>query len=438
MFRITPSGTLTTLYTFCSQPNCTDGSSPEAGLIQATNGDMYGTTTFGGSNPYLACGGSSPRGCGTVFKISPSGTLTTLYNFCSQSDCADGTTPSGLIRAINGDLYGTTANGGSHASPIWADGSGTVFKITPSGTLTTLYTFCSQAPSCPDGAVPLAGLVQATDGDLYGTTGSGGASGWGTIFRITPEGTLTTVYSFCSQTNCTDGLNPGAVLVQATDGDFYGTTASSGEQTGGTVFKFTSSGTLTTLYTFCSQPPSCGNGYDPFAGLAQATNGNFYGTTSAGGTSNNSCFNGGGIPPSCGTLFTITPGGTLTSLYDFCCSDGIYPSGVMMQATNGNLYGTTFADGAHGGGTIFSLSVGLGPFVETQTTAGRVGAVVRILGTDLRGATSVTFNGTTATFTVVSKSDIKATVPSSATTGPVKVVTPRGTLESNFAFTVKR
>src|ERR1022692_4760455 len=196
-----PAQTLTTLYSFCSQSGCPDGANPTAGLVQATNGDLYGTTT---------AGGSGINNGGTVFRITPGGTLTTLYRFCAQSGCPDGDGPvAGLVQAANGGLYGTTYFGGTN-------GQGTGFKITQGGTLTTLYSFCSQT-HCTDGTEPQAGLVQAANGDLYGTTDGGGANGgYGTVFKITPGGTLTTLYSF----NGTDGDQPYAGLVQAADGDF--------------------------------------------------------------------------------------------------------------------------------------------------------------------------------------------------------------------------
>jgi|HubBroStandDraft_1064217.scaffolds.fasta_scaffold07161_3 uncharacterized repeat protein (TIGR03803 family) len=422
VFKITPRGTLSTLYSFCAQSNCADGTVPYAGLVQATNGDFYGTTASGGD---VCCGG------GTVFKITPSGNLTTLHSFCSQSECRDGETPNaGLVQASNGDLYGTTYGGG-------AAGRGTVFKITPSGTLTRLHSFCSQS-RCMDGEYPLGGLVQGTDGDLYGTTWYGGTNlDGGTVFKITPGGALTTLHNFCSQdAPCTDGNGPVASLVQATDGDLYGTTEFSGVNGGGTIFKITPSGTLTTLYSFCAQS-ECADGEDPsYAGLIQATDGDLYGTTAEGGTSN------------VGTIFKITTSGTLTTLYSFCaeseCADGSYPYAGLVQATNGIFYGTTYSGGANdtcpgqlpGCGTVFSLSVGLGPFVETQTTSGAVGAAVKILGTNLTGATSVTFNGAAAVFTVVQPSEITTTVPAGATTGTVRVVTPTGALSSNVPFRV--
>jgi uncharacterized repeat protein (TIGR03803 family) len=254
-----------------------------AGLVQATNGDFYGTTAYGGVN-------CAPGGCGTVFRITPTGTLTTLYSF----DGTDGEGPNGLVQATNGDFYGTTAYGGVNCAPA---GCGTVFRITPTGTLTTLYTFCSQN-ACTDGENPFAGLVQATNGDFYGTTADGGATGYGTVFKITPGGKLTSLYSFCSQSGCLDGYYPETALVQATNGDFYGTTYYGGANNGilgttaGTVFKITPSGTLTTLYNFCSQS-GCTDGEEPLAALVQATNGALYGSTQSAGA-NGICGGGAG------------------------------------------------------------------------------------------------------------------------------------------------
>ena len=418
VFRITPSGTLMTLYSFCTPSGtCADGQNPSAGLVQATNGDFYGTAEDGGAN-----------GTGTVFKITPSGTLTTLHSFCPQrgAHCTDGVFPAtGLVQATNGDFYGTTSEGGAKPG-----GFGTVFKITPSGALTTLHRFCAQS-ACPDGSVPNA-LIQATNGDFYGTTAGGGANAEGTVFKITPSGTLTTLYSFCSQTNCTDGADPSAGPVQATDGDFYGTTIGGGANgAGGTIFKITPLGTLTTLYSFCSQS-GCADGAVPI-GLIQATDGDFYGTTEEGGANS-------GPSGTDGTIFKITPSGTLTTLYSFCsqsgCTDGEYPYAGLVQGTDGDFWGTTGGGGANNLGTVFRLSVGLGFFVKTLPTSGKVGAAVNILGSDLTGATSVSFNGTAATFTVVSRFLITTTVPAGASSGEVQVVTPSGTLSSNVPFRV--
>ena len=430
VFKVTPSGTLTTLYTFCQQtvyPYCPDGEGPVWQLVQATDGNFYGTTQIGG-----AYAGSYGYGAGSVFKMTPNGTLTTLYSFCALLGCADGEFPyAGLAHGVDGSFYGTTWGGG-------ATYSGTVFKVTATGTLTTLHSFCAQGV-CGDGSQPEAGLVQGTDGDFYGTTSGGGAfghgGGGGTVFKITPNGTLTTLYSFCAQSGCPDGEYPIAGLVQGASGNFYGTTKYGGAYAQGTIFEITPSGVLTTLHSFCSQS-GCPDGADPEAGLVQATDGNLYGTTAMGGAH---------CDYACGTIFRISPGGMLTTLYSFCpeghfpaCSDGEAPDTGLVQATNGDIYGTTYDGGAcsNCGGTVFGLSVGLAPFVKTQPHYGTVGAAVTILGADLTGTTSVTFNGTPAAFSVVSATEITTTVPTGATTGSVQVTTPGGTLDSGGPFLV--
>jgi uncharacterized repeat protein (TIGR03803 family) len=396
VFAITTSGTLTTLHSF----DGTDGSLLISGLLQATDGNFYGATFEGGIGDY--CRG----GCGTLFKITPSGTLTTFHTF----DYTDGSNPQGnLIQAANGIFYGTTSGGG-------ANGFGTVFEITIPGTLTTLHSFDFYT----DGSSPIGGLIQAADGNFYGTTYDGAANGDGTVFEITPNGTLTTLHTF----DGTDGTFPYAGLVQATNGEFYGTTEEGGANGLGTVFKITSSGALTTLHSFDTT-----DGATPVAALVQATNGQFFGTTYYGGIDGD------------GTAFVITPSGALTTLHNFDTTDGSAPYAAVVQSTNGKLYGTTFLGGsgsacAGGCGTVFSLSVGLGPFVEPQTTSGKVGTTVKILGTNLTGATSVSFDGTAAAFTVVSSSLISANIPVGATTGAIQVKTPGGTLKSNVVFRV--
>jgi uncharacterized repeat protein (TIGR03803 family) len=420
VFKISPLGTLTTLHVFGGP----DGSSPDTGLVPAY-GQLYGTTFEGG-----ASSGTSIcyfGGCGTIFKIGSDGTLTTLHNFNGQ----DGYHPSTLIQSRNGDFYGTTSAGG-------ANGSGTVFRISPWGVLTTLYNFCSQA-GCLDGEGPVAGLVQADNGDFYGTTGNAGAGqfclpasggGCGTVFKITPDGVLTTLHNFCSRENCADGAYPGGALVQAISGEFYGTTGGGGVTNPfpcfdgcGTVFKIKRDGELATLYSFTGGT----DGERPNAGLIQASDGSFYGTTSVSDAIDNNGVFGGG------TIFRITPAGKLTTLHDFAIStDGGPVEAPLVEARDGNFYGTAFDGGTNNAGTVFTLEV----FVKTLPSFGEVGCAVRILGTNLTGATSVTFNGVAAMFEVVSPFEIVTTVPPGASTGEVNVVTPGGKLSSNVVFRV--
>jgi uncharacterized repeat protein (TIGR03803 family) len=408
IFKITPPGRLTTLYSFCPESGCLDGEIPQ-GLIQAIDGDFYGTTLEGGAG-----------NVGTIFKITPSGALTTLYSFCSQSNCTDGGNPTGtLVQAADGEFYGTTGRyGDNHA--------GTVFKFNSiNGTLTTLHSF-----NVTDGQYP-NGLVRASDGTFYGTTQQGGIAcnevidGCGTVFRVTLSGAVTTLYSFCAGTGCTDGYTPAAGLIQGFNGDLYGTTLfGGGADSAGTVFKITRNGVLTTIATFDGT-----DGATPDGTLIQSSQGNFYGTTEQGGAS------------AAGTIFEITPAGMLTTLYSFCpeggaCTDGESPETGLLQSTNGDFYGDAAGGGSNGSGTIFRLSLGLQPFIETQTAAGKVGAEIGILGNDLNAVTSVTFNGTPASFEVTSSSFLVAEVPEGATSGKVQAVFPTGTVSSNAPFRV--
>jgi uncharacterized repeat protein (TIGR03803 family) len=213
--------------------------------------------------------------------------------------------------------------------------------------------------------------------------------------------------------------------VQDSKGNFYGTTYDGGTAGDGTAFEISAAGTLTTIYSFCSQS-GCSDGSTPEAGLMQGTDGNFYGTTAFGG------------PNGYGTVFSLTAGGALTTLHQFDRTDGSNPVGGLFQATNGTFYGTTYEGGTNQDGTVFSVGAGLKPFVATVPTSGKVGTVVVILGTNLKGSTKVTFNGKSAKFKVVSKSEITTTVPKGAKTGTVEVKTPKGTLKSNVVFRVTK
>jgi len=387
VFKITPTGALTTLHSFCSNTNCTDGSTPLAGLTQAPNGNFYGTTNAGGAS-----------GHGTVFQITPSGTLTTLYSFCSKTNCTDGASPYAGLTLFGAYLYGTTVSGG-------ANGAGTVFRTQPKtgAKPETLYSFCSQT-NCADGKAPYAALTATPNGvGLLGTTSEGGANQAGTIFKLGNRFSAETLYSFCSQSNCTDGQGPYATLVFDANGNLWGTTPAGGANRAGTVFELVDTNDLLTIYSFCGAG-TCADGNEPYQGLVLGSDGNLYGTSAA-----------GGAPGLNGNIFEVTPAGALSNVYTFCtvlpCTAGSAPAAPLIQGTDGNFYGTTKAGGKNFG-TVFSLSVGLGRFVKTQPTFGVVGATVDILGTDLTGASSVTFNGTAAVFKVVSSSEITTTVPS--------------------------
>jgi uncharacterized repeat protein (TIGR03803 family) len=298
--------------------NGADGDGPYAALVQATDGDFYGTTSEGGTG-YVA---------GTVFRMTSSGTLKTIYNFQGS----DGYNPtSALIQATNGEFYGTTEGGGT--STACQFGCGTVFKITRGGTLKTLHSF-----NLTDGANPYGGLLQAKDGNFYGTTSYGGANNiHGTVFKITPAGALTTLHDF----NGADGSESTAGLIQASDGNLYGTTEV-GAQGKGTIFKISPKGKFAPFHIFDGSP-----GGFPTAGLIQATNGDLYGTTEYGDYPGGQYY---------GTVFKITLGGKLTNLHTFHGTDGANPFAGLIQAPNGNLYGTTLNGGANGDGAVYMIT----------------------------------------------------------------------------------
>jgi len=418
IFKVTPDGTLSEVYAFCTTlGNCTDGRFP-SGLAVGADGNFYGITGSGGARDF-----------GSLFKLTPDGTLTTVYSFCPNPGCFQGQVPTGaLALGTDGNFYGTTQIGGF-------PGHGIVFKITPTGTLTTLHVFC-KLQNCPDGANPAAGLVLARDGTFYGTTTHGGANGQGTIFRIGPTGNFTTLHSFCTQTNCTDGQFPNGPLVVTFDGNIFG--AAGGGGTGslngspaGLIYELTAGGTYSTIYNFCVQT-NCQDGIDT-QDITLGADGRLYGVTQSGGFTNN------------GTIFRLTMTGVLTRLHSFRNTDGRIPQSAVVESTDGSFYGTTNIGGVYdkkncqqqGCGTVYRMApVGSKPFVKTVTPGGHVADSVIILGNNLTGTTSVSFHGTAASFTVVSATEITATVPSGATTGTIQVATPSGTLNSNVVYRV--
>jgi len=420
VFKMTPTGTLTTLINF----NSSNGANPFGGLIRGTDGNFYGTTASGGT-----------FGAGTIFRITPGGVLTTLVNF----NGTNGSAPyASLIQGSDGSFYGTTTLGGT-------PGFGTVFKMTIGGTLTTLVNF-----NRTNGSTPYGGLVQGTDGNFYGTTYDGGSStgafpfactsGCGTVFKMTGSGTLSTLYNFTFDNNTAKSITgsyPNAGLVQGSDGNFYGTTSAGGTLDVGTIFKITSSGTLTTMVNFNGT-----NGSTPQASLIQGSDGSFYGTT---------FYGSGGIPQcgiGCGTVFKMTLAGNLTTLFNFTYDtntakfpNGRNPQASLLQASNGNFYSTTLYGNtsacAPGCGTVFQLTSGLTTSLSSVSPGrGNFGATVILTGANLTGTTSVTFNGLAASFTVNSSTQITATVPPKATTGLIQVIAPAGIAISPSTFTV--
>ncbi len=337
VFMITADGTLTTLYSFS---NGSDGGQPYATLVRGNNGDFYGTT-HGASNLF-----PGTNSIGTIFEITPGGYLTTLYSFTNGLDGANPT--AGLVLGADGSFYGAAEMGGiigwggpfQHYGRILGgtQGWGSIFTITQGGQFTALFAFGGGT----EGQNPGAGLIQTTNGMFYGVTERGGTNDDGTVFQMSADGTVTPLYSF---TAGNDGAVPIAPLMQGNDGDFYGTTYEGGISNAGAIFKITPAGILTTLHTFTNGL----DGGNPYAPLIQGTDGNFYGTTSSGGGKNGY-----------GTVFQITPAGALTPLHAFTNSGsgkgGTYPTAGLVQGADGQFYGTTHGGGTNGYGTIFKIS----------------------------------------------------------------------------------
>jgi uncharacterized repeat protein (TIGR03803 family) len=294
-------------------PGGSGGLNPYAGLVQGKDGLLYGTTLNGGASGY-----------GSTFRLASSGSSFAILH--SFTNGVDGATPyAGLVQATDGNFYGAAFGGG-------ADLAGSVFKMNPGGVLTPLYPFLG----FEDGAEPDASLLQGADGKLYGVALEGGTNNAGSVFSLTTNGVFAPLYSFDGD----NGAYPEAALVQATNGLLYGSTYSGGTNGYGTLFSLTTNGVLTTLVSF-----NYNNGAYPLGPLMQASDGAFYGTTADGGT------NGG-----YGTAFRMTADGALTTIYSFGYDDGAYPAAGLVQATDGNLYGTTFEGGWGGLGTVFRLT----------------------------------------------------------------------------------
>lgn len=358
VFSLTMPGTLEVqvqLHSFCATPGknfaCPDGALPMAGLAQGRLGYFFGTTYDGGKGGPASAAGT---GGGTVFEVLPGEGFKTVHNFCVNGGlCADGTSPAYnlLANAFGTAFFGTTTSGGGRAN------AGTAFKVTSAGGFKTLYHFCS-ATACRDGETPSGPLISDSGGNLYGTTSSGGAHGQGTVFKLSPSGVERVLYSFCSLSSCTDGQQPSGKLLRDNSGNIYGTAPAGGAHGGGVVFKIDANDNETVLYSFCPGGAPCVDGSSPSAGVVLSLSGtNLYGTTVAGGNTDH------------GTVFAVPiAGGSESVIYSFCptgepvCADGATPSGPLVMDNRGDLFGTTDWGGSAdttnqtaGGGTVFEL-----------------------------------------------------------------------------------
>jgi uncharacterized repeat protein (TIGR03803 family) len=337
VFQMTLNGQLKVVRDFCYNSTCPDGSQPYGGVIQATDGNLYGTTAFGG--------GVSNH-VGTVFRMTLAGKFTVLHQFCQRTTkgiCNDGSIPlAAPVEGADGKFYLVT-NGSLNLNS-----EGTAVRISKNKSFEVLCSHHNHCLSIGDMEGTESPLIQAKDGFFYGVAAYG-SQGNGTIFKF-KSGKPSVFHNFCSETNCADGQEPIGPLVIGIDGNFYGTTfgmsSAHWPTKYGTVFSITPTGKLTTLYRFCRRT-NCADGASPASGLVQGTDGNFYGTTTAGGANND------------GTIFKINPQGVLTVLHSFSGSDGSNPIGGLIQASNGLFYGATSAGGSNNDGTIFSLDMGL-------------------------------------------------------------------------------
>ncbi len=315
VFSLSGTGKERVLYSFAKPRG---GEYPYAVLLDSS-GDLYGTTPFGGIS-----------GKGVVFRVDKQGRETVLYRFAGKND---GKNPySGMVRDSSDDWYGTTLFGGTV-------GGGTVFKIDKRGQETILHSFVGYNG---DGAEPYAGLIQDAQGNMYGTTASGGGGTCvvecGTVFKVDTSGTVTTLYSFKGGM-LSDGQYPYAGVVLDSSGVLYGTTNEGGSAGYGTVFKVDAQGNETVLSSFAGGT----DGAYPYAGVVLDGAGKIYGTTVYGGASGY------------GTVFRVDTSGKETVLHSFAYSDGAYPYGTLIRDASGALYGTTERGGRFGYGTVFRL-----------------------------------------------------------------------------------
>jgi uncharacterized repeat protein (TIGR03803 family) len=442
--------TFTALYSFGTISGALDPLNPAFGsFVQGRDGLLYDNSENGGID-----------GSGTIYSMTLSGTYNIVYDFINCSSSPTGCLPfGGLTLGSDGNFYGTTNGGGTGPD------DGAIYQVTPGGMATALHDFMSTG----DGMHPYTAPVQGNDGNFYGTTAASGD--FGQVYKVTTGMVFTTLHVF---TNMPDGDGPWG-LVLASDGNFYGTTSSGGASGLGTIYKITSAGVLTILHNFDGT-----DGSAPTAQLIQGTDGKLYGSASLGGASSagvvfriatngsgytvlhnlNGTTDGstieaplvqatdgnfygtafaGGVPDGDGTIFKMTPGGGYSTVHNFIGTDGKTPRMGLYQHTNGILYSATPAGGTsnHSGGVFFSLNIGAAPFARLMPTSGKVGSKVNIFGQGFSAASVVKFGGVQAiTVTRQGTTFLKATVPAGAISGKVTVTTGATTLTSAQTYTV--
>lgn len=383
IWAVQTSGTASVFYSF----DGVTATTPQSGLTLATDGNLYGVA-------------GSPSG-DVLYRVTAAAALNVLHTFGKTDGCYAGSPP---IEASDGNLYGTTMG----------CGRSTLYRYTPAGTFTTIQTFVTAT----QGKDSFASPMQASDGDLWGTNGWGGTDQCGAVFKTALSGTV--LQSLLM--DCTDQRHPSSPLIQAADGNIYGTSSGGGKDGAGSVFEVNANGALSTVYEFQS-----GSDLEDPINIVQATDGSFYGTAYGSGTDRD------------GGIYKIDGSGNYSVIYDFTTGSPhiVEVSTGLMQHTTGEFYGASGAGGIYRRGSVFSLDMGLAPFVAFVSRTGAAGQTVEILGQGLTGTSAVSFNGiAAASFSIISDTYLTAVVPEGAATGAVVVSTPNGSLTSNVDFRV--
>jgi len=439
------TGRITHLHDF----DFTDGATPRGSLIQGSDGDLYGTTEAGGANRSDYCYSGQfyqKGGCGTAFKVSLTGAFTKLHDFYTAADGYQAATSTGVVQASDGNFYGM-------AQVEFPTGATSVFKMTPAGVVSLFVQFAADGSQ---GFSTNTGLIQASDGNLYGTTlgEEATAAENGTVFRLSLSGAVQTLYAFqgAPSSGTGDGANPWGNLIEGSDGAFYGTTYGGGTTEGncynggcGTVYRITTAGAETVLYRFTG---SATDGEWPQnAGLAWVSGGTLYGVSSGnpyGSFGPPECYVGLTDSAGCGIVFELTSTGKFTALHNFGSGNGalgLFPMTSMILASDSNLYGVALLGGGYGDGVVYRVQRNAAtPVIEISGIApvgGPPGTQVVVSGKGFTGASQVTFptgRATPVDFTVKSDTEIELSVPANGVSGAIGVTAPHGTTFSPVTF----